>query len=58
VNDPVCVFCRHHPVDPRWRPFCSERCRLLDLARWVGGEYRIPVEPAEEPVDDQDDEDE
>jgi endogenous inhibitor of DNA gyrase (YacG/DUF329 family) len=52
VSDPLCVFCRQHPVDPRWRPFCSERCKLLDLARWVNGDYRIPVEPIKEPVDD------
>ncbi len=23
-------------------PFCSERCRLLDLGRWLDGDYRIP----------------
>jgi endogenous inhibitor of DNA gyrase (YacG/DUF329 family) len=38
----VCAYCRSQPVDPAWRPFCSERCKLLDLARWVDGEYRIP----------------
>lgn len=27
--------------DP-WRPFCSERCRLVDLGRWLDGDYRIP----------------
>ena len=26
------------------RPFCSERCRLLDLGAWVDEEYRIPAE--------------
>ncbi|MCS6976269.1 MAG: DNA gyrase inhibitor YacG [Gemmatales bacterium] len=26
-------------------PFCSERCRLIDLGRWLGGQYRIPVGP-------------
>ncbi len=24
----LCVYCRLQPVDPRWRPFCSERCQL------------------------------
>jgi uncharacterized protein len=23
-------------------PFCSERCQLVDLGRWLGEEYRIP----------------
>jgi endogenous inhibitor of DNA gyrase (YacG/DUF329 family) len=27
-------------------PFCSERCRLVDLGRWLGEDYRIPAEPA------------
>ncbi len=22
-------------------PFCSARCRLIDLSKWLGGEYRI-----------------
>jgi endogenous inhibitor of DNA gyrase (YacG/DUF329 family) len=22
-------------------PFCSDRCRLIDLSKWLGGEYRI-----------------
>lgn len=28
-----------------WRPFCSERCRLIDLGEWLGEEKRIPGEP-------------
>jgi endogenous inhibitor of DNA gyrase (YacG/DUF329 family) len=26
-------------------PFCSPRCRLIDLGRWLGEEYRIAAEP-------------
>jgi endogenous inhibitor of DNA gyrase (YacG/DUF329 family) len=37
---------------PREFPFCSERCRLLDLHRWFSEDYRIPAArpgpPAEE----------
>jgi endogenous inhibitor of DNA gyrase (YacG/DUF329 family) len=29
----------------RWRPFCSERCRLTDLGGWASESYRIPVAP-------------
>jgi len=25
------------------RPFCSRRCRLVDLGRWFGGDYAIPA---------------
>jgi endogenous inhibitor of DNA gyrase (YacG/DUF329 family) len=27
----------------RWRPFCSERCRLIDLGAWATERYRVPV---------------
>jgi endogenous inhibitor of DNA gyrase (YacG/DUF329 family) len=39
------------PAESRALPFCSERCRLIDLARWLGEKYRIPGEevPAPEP---------
>lgn len=40
----LCVLCRRRPVDPKYRPFCGERCQLIDLARWADGEYRIAAE--------------
>jgi endogenous inhibitor of DNA gyrase (YacG/DUF329 family) len=42
---PLCVLCRTRPVDERWRPFCSERCRNEDLARWAEGRYRVASDP-------------
>jgi endogenous inhibitor of DNA gyrase (YacG/DUF329 family) len=51
---PVCVLCRTRPADPTWRPFCSERCRNEDLARWVDGRYRIASEPVPESDNDDD----
>jgi len=51
-----CAYCRKRPVDPAWRPFCSDRCKLLDLARWIDGAYRIPGEPVT--VDDTSDDSE
>ena len=42
---PQCVFCRKNPVEAKWRPFCSERCKLQDLAHWADGTYRAPAEP-------------
>jgi hypothetical protein len=29
-------------------PFCSERCRLIDLGRWLTEEQRLPIEPEDE----------
>jgi len=43
-----CPTC-HKSVEPEPErrpadfPFCSERCRLLDLHKWLTGEYRIPA---------------
>lgn len=28
----------------KWRPFCSERCKLIDLGHWVSENYSIPSE--------------
>ncbi len=35
------------------RPFCSERCWMIDLGAWVSEEYRVPGEkkPDDEPED-------
>jgi hypothetical protein len=34
----------------RYRPFCSERCKLIDLGKWASEEFRIPTKekPPEE----------
>jgi endogenous inhibitor of DNA gyrase (YacG/DUF329 family) len=34
------------------RPFCSERCKLIDFGRWANEEYRVPAEPM--PTDSED----
>ena len=41
----LCVYCRKRLIEAQFRPFCSERCRLLDLARWADGGYRVAGEP-------------
>jgi uncharacterized protein len=35
------------PENP-WAPFCGERCRLIDLGKWLGEEYRVPTAPRQE----------
>ena len=35
-------------------PFCSDRCKLIDLGRWIDGAYAIPEAPA--PLPDESDE--
>lgn len=67
MNDPIplrgprCPQCRKPAMHP-YLPFCSARCRTLDLGNWLGERYRIPAavpEEAEEdeaPGEDEDDE--
>lgn len=35
-------------------PFCSKRCKDVDLNRWLSGSYAIPVTEAEENLEDDD----
>jgi uncharacterized protein len=37
-----CPICGK-PAVARFRPFCSARCRTIDLGRWLDGNYRIPA---------------
>jgi endogenous inhibitor of DNA gyrase (YacG/DUF329 family) len=41
VNCPTCG--KEHVWDSnnRFRPFCSERCKLIDLGKWANEEYRV-----------------
>lgn len=41
----TCPFCKktESSDEPRIWPFCSERCKSLDLGAWASGTYAIPV---------------
>ncbi len=46
-----CPRCRaeiEYSVTNKFRPFCSERCQLIDLGQWAEGGYAIPVEKSDE----------
>ena len=48
---PICKKPVEQPTetDPQSNfPFCSERCKLIDLGRWLDGNYQIPVVDPEE----------
>ena len=36
----------------KWRPFCSERCKVIDLGAWATESYRVPAEGQEPPQDE------
>ncbi len=41
-NQPLCTICKKPlPADPATHPFCSNRCRLIDLGNWLDGRYAI-----------------
>lgn len=48
VSSAKCVRCGQ-PVQPRTRPFCSQRCADVDLGAWFTGRYK--VETNEPPLD-------
>ena len=50
VSCPRCGT-RHEWQGNPWRPFCSERCKLIDLGGWLTGQNSIPGEDAEIPDD-------
>ena len=35
-----------------WRPFCSERCKLIDLGAWAAERYRVPVVEDKDQIED------
>jgi len=41
------------PFNPtnKWRPFCSERCKTIDLGDWASERYRVPTDKG--PQDDE-----
>jgi endogenous inhibitor of DNA gyrase (YacG/DUF329 family) len=47
-----CPLCRKLTTweENPWKPFCSERCKLIDLGKWSSEQYRVPAEakPAQE----------
>jgi hypothetical protein len=48
VRCPICgkLF---EPDETSPMPFCSERCRRVDLVRWFDQRYGVPADPKEEP---------
>jgi endogenous inhibitor of DNA gyrase (YacG/DUF329 family) len=57
VGAAKCARCGQ-PVQPRFRPFCSQRCADLDLAGWLGESYRIPTNEAPRGPNDRGEDDE
>ncbi len=44
INCPQCNQKNEYSLSNTFRPFCSERCRRIDLGQWANENYKIPVE--------------
>jgi len=57
MRHPTCPVCDspltgRSPADCPWFPFCSQRCKTIDLGRWLSESYSIPAaDPDEVPVE-------
>ncbi|HEY5603509.1 MAG TPA: DNA gyrase inhibitor YacG [Gammaproteobacteria bacterium] len=48
VRCPTCEKLVEWTPDNPWRPFCSERCKLIDLGEWASESLRIAGESADD----------
>ena len=48
VDCPICGRKTEFSPANRWRPFCSERCKLIDLGAWASESHAIPGDPLED----------
>ena len=51
VNCPQCGKPVEWSPTNRFRPFCSERCRVIDLGAWATENYRIPVQESKDDIE-------
>ena len=46
---PICKKMLAWDKSSPWRPFCSERCKLIDLGEWLDEGYRVADEKENKP---------
>ncbi len=56
VSCPICGAAVKWSAENRWKPFCSERCKLIDLGQWATEKYRVPGAPGPQGDDEAPDE--
>jgi endogenous inhibitor of DNA gyrase (YacG/DUF329 family) len=54
VNCPQCGRPVPWTRESRYRPFCSERCKTIDLGAWAAEKYRVPVVEQDDDAPDDD----
>ena len=50
----ICPTChkRFEPAESKAPPFCSDRCRQIDLGRWLSEEQRVPAKSLDDDSED------
>jgi uncharacterized protein len=51
VSCPQCGKATPYAGDNAFRPFCSERCKLMDLGAWAAENYRVEVKSSDQTTD-------
>ena len=54
VNCPQCGKPVPWTRESRYRPFCSERCKMIDLGAWAAEKYHVPVTEQDDDAPDDD----
>ena len=55
LHCPICRGASAHRDENSAFPFCSDRCRTIDLGNWLGESYRIAGSPVNDSTDDSND---
>jgi uncharacterized protein len=55
VKCPQCGLMTIYTPTNAFRPFCSERCRLIDLGQWADESYKIPVHKESQTYEEEND---
>ncbi|MBK7355299.1 DNA gyrase inhibitor YacG [Propionivibrio sp.] len=50
INCPQCGSESVWSVENPCRPFCCERCKLIDMGAWASEAYRVPVQESTDPL--------
>lgn len=45
VKCPTCQIPVQWQPENIYRPFCSQRCKLIDLGQWASEEHKLPAQP-------------
>jgi endogenous inhibitor of DNA gyrase (YacG/DUF329 family) len=52
VSCPRCGAPTPYSPENKWRPFCSERCKIIDLGAWAAESYRVTADEQRPPEEE------